>query len=78
MQFNVQLQDEIIELFDSGKFELHKWCSNSSELLQTLPQDKNEKKPLVGDNQSVKALGIIWKPDEDDFMLNFDPVILGI
>ncbi|XP_062704329.1 uncharacterized protein LOC109403153 [Aedes albopictus] len=73
----VRLKDEIIGLFDSGKFELHKWCSNSSEFLQTLPQDKIEKKLMVGEKQSVKALGIVWKPDEDVFMLNVDPVILG-
>nr|XP_029716551.1 uncharacterized protein LOC115259895 [Aedes albopictus] len=39
--------------------------------------DKIEKKLMVGEKQSVKALGIVWKPDEDVFMLNVDPVILG-
>ncbi|XP_062537903.1 uncharacterized protein LOC134206231 [Armigeres subalbatus] len=72
----IQLKDEIIGLFDSGKFELHKWCSNSKQFLQTLPQDKIEKKLLVGEKQSVKALGILWKPEEDVFELNVDPIVI--
>ncbi|XP_058449149.1 uncharacterized protein LOC131429118 [Malaya genurostris] len=60
--------------FICGKFDLHKWCSNSSEFLNQLPQDEIEQKLLADEESAVKALGIIWKPEADVFMFNVNPI----
>ncbi|XP_055542828.1 uncharacterized protein LOC129728416 [Wyeomyia smithii] len=66
----IHLKNELIAMFESGRFDLHKWCSNSSSFLEQLPDAKIEQKLLVGEKHAVKTLGIIWKPDEDVFMFN--------
>jgi hypothetical protein len=59
----IQVKDELLQLMDHGQLSLHKWCSNSPSLIQTLIEGVRETKTLlsIDGEQSVKALGIRWK-----------------
>ncbi|XP_025270380.1 uncharacterized protein LOC112639719 [Camponotus floridanus] len=64
-----QARDQVCELLHRGKFELRKWSSNSSKLLEDI-DTKNHglacNKNLQSDEQ-LKILGIVWNPSLDVF-----------
>ncbi|XP_026466074.1 uncharacterized protein LOC113369720 [Ctenocephalides felis] len=62
---------QLTELLSRGGFTLHKWASNCKELLEMLSQQKGEcNETFFSDGLGVvKALGLIWKPDEDVFKI---------
>ncbi|XP_058456569.1 uncharacterized protein LOC131433966 [Malaya genurostris] len=68
----IKLQTEITELLSKGGFVLRKWTSNKLQVLQGLSTDEiGTHSPLKFDeNETVKALGIAWEPEEDK--LRFD------
>lgn len=64
------LQRQLIDLLQSGGFELRKWTSNSSDLLAHLPESYLEINPLSLDletDTTVKILGLQWLPVLDVF-----------
>lgn len=72
----VYLHKEIIALLSKAGFELHKWSSNSEELLKFIPEENRE---LLGknensDNDSIKTLGLFWQPKKDIFCFNIEPL----
>lgn len=69
----VQLRDELIELLSKGKFALHKWYSNNKCLLQDIPEDKREQCSftLKDGSTSLKALGLMWDPNKDLFIMSY-------
>ncbi|KAF0738584.1 Integrase catalytic domain-containing protein [Aphis craccivora] len=67
-----RLQQEvsmILNLLNSAKLPLRKWCSNSQAVLQYI--NKEEQDPLftlnINDDDTVKSLGLCWKPIADEF-----------
>ncbi|GFW54423.1 integrase catalytic domain-containing protein [Trichonephila clavipes] len=71
-----QLQSQLKDALQSCGMNLHKWSSNSPELLNSsLSSDVEHSFSTVID-LSVKTLGISWKPFEDCFMRlsNYDNV----
>lgn len=64
----VQLKNELVELLGLGGFQLHKWCSNSPEVLKDIPEDiqQLEKVDLShDDNLFVKTLGLHYNVQSD-------------
>lgn len=62
-------QSQLISIMYAGKFELRKWSSNKSELLENIPPkfiEMNTSLDLQSD-QSIKTLGIHWHPHTDHF-----------
>jgi hypothetical protein len=49
--------------------KLRKWCSNSTEVLQTIPLEDRTIQPLLklDYKHSVKTLGLVWHPSSDKF-----------
>ena len=61
---HIQLKD----LMKEGGFELSKWTSNSTDVLNVIPDD--DKVAVKEDgvkSEPLKALGIVWSPQEDTF-----------
>lgn len=62
-----QLQQEVSSILNSAKLPLRKWCSNSQIVLKYI--NKEEQDPLftldIGDDDTVKSLGLCWKPWAD-------------
>ncbi|XP_055928745.1 uncharacterized protein LOC129959875 [Argiope bruennichi] len=61
------LQQQLIKMFARAGMSLHKWTSNSQELLNSFPTS-NPENTFPIDEQVSKALGMHWKPFEDLFI----------
>ena len=62
----------LTKLLSSGGFELRKWMTNSSVLLQQIPESLRETSEShsfddLSDPTFVRTLGLIWCPSEDVF-----------
>jgi hypothetical protein len=68
------LQKQLISLLERGGFELRKWTSNSSRLLQDLPDGHLESPVFLQDSLQphFTILGIHWSPTTDSFTYNLN------
>ncbi|XP_062714255.1 uncharacterized protein LOC134291019 [Aedes albopictus] len=67
----MQLTSEMLELASSGGFTLRKWNSNSSALMDQLPENLVDRRPeleLDTANTPVKTLGLLWDTTSDSFL----------
>ena len=71
-----QRQTELMKLMAKGGLELRKWSSNSSALLESIPEKLRESKSVleVDMGQTVKTLGIYWQPDKDMFLFRINEI----
>ncbi|GFW82125.1 integrase catalytic domain-containing protein [Trichonephila clavipes] len=67
LETDQQLQSQLKDALQSGGMNLHKWSSNSPELLNSSLSSDVEHSFSTDIDLSVKKLGIIWKPFEDYF-----------
>ena len=70
----IDAQQQLTQLLQSGGFKLRKWLSNSTEVVESVPEaDKTPQASLgVNSNQhctlpSSKTLGVMWFADKDVF-----------
>lgn len=71
------LQDEIISILSQACFSLHKWCSNDSSLISSVPEEKREIQSLYSfKSGSIRTLGIVWDFNNDvlRFGINLKPI----
>lgn len=63
-----ELKSQLVELLKLGSFSLHKWCSNSLEVLDGIPDEQKqfENIDMSGDNL-VKTLGLMYDVTSDTF-----------
>ena len=53
-------------LLDKAKFKIHKWASNSPEVLRHIPEkEKATVDPKTGISKLTKSLGVRWDPYKD-------------
>ena len=77
----ILLQQQLQDLFAAGGFKLHKWDSNSTEILNCIPQEirRNQAISKLGDSDNfVKTLGMEYNSSKDCFRfssadLSIDP-----
>ncbi|GFV86492.1 uncharacterized protein TNCV_2156851 [Trichonephila clavipes] len=64
-----KLQLELINLFKKAGMSLHKWCSNTPEILNSIPKEEQswDFHCQSSDQKTIKTLGIIWSPQFDYF-----------
>ncbi|XP_055622044.1 uncharacterized protein LOC129765659 [Toxorhynchites rutilus septentrionalis] len=70
------LQQEIDGLLSIACFGAHKWCSNSSKILDQIDDELRGTDFKVGDENSkviTKTLGIVWNPPDDWFSFSVTP-----
>lgn len=65
-------QKQISNILLGSCFELRKWASNSTAVLQGIPASDRECHESLAfeDGESIKALGIRWYPADDSFGFN--------
>jgi hypothetical protein len=64
-----QLQSDLIQLLQSGGFNLRKWSSNKDELLEGVSkaEDIQPEFTFKHKESTTKTLGLKWNPKEDQF-----------
>lgn len=60
------LQSQLKHMLDAGGMKLHKWNSNSEELMNSFQEQGHFFSTNL--DSSVKTLGIYWNPAEDQFL----------
>ncbi|KAJ0180173.1 hypothetical protein K1T71_004764 [Dendrolimus kikuchii] len=69
------LKDQLEKLFYKGSFTLHKWCSNCTQVLESIPKEKKYFDFLdINKNNIVKTLGL--KCDILNDELTFSPPMI--
>ncbi|XP_062557296.1 uncharacterized protein LOC134222169 [Armigeres subalbatus] len=66
----IRIFSELSELLRRGGFEVHKFCSNSVDVLNAIPKHLQEQQVSfdeAGLSNSIKTLGLIWNPQDDYF-----------
>ncbi|XP_065079562.1 uncharacterized protein LOC135702458 isoform X1 [Ochlerotatus camptorhynchus] len=79
VQLAKKLRQDLEKLMLKGGFPVKKWCSNSEEVLDGIPEEDRETLVSIQDssaNQVIKALGLLWDPKKDQFLFRVavDPV----
>jgi len=65
----IQTREQLTALMKCGQFELRKWTSNVPELIIDIPVDMRENSDhLIQRDESLKILGLSWKPSVDSFV----------
>ncbi|XP_066592940.1 uncharacterized protein [Prorops nasuta] len=71
------IQSQLVQLLDKGKFELSKWAFNSaSTALQDIPNDSSNANLNFNSenfNETSKVLGISWNTSSDSFQFIISP-----
>ena len=72
----IVLQRQLTTLLQTGGFEIHKWCSNHSEILTHLPQGQQEDVSThsIDSNDTTKTVGLEWSPNNDNFQFSVQQV----
>lgn len=68
-------KNQIINLLKHGGFEARKWASNSSELLEDVPDTHKQNFNISLDlenNNVLKILGLQWNPNKDVFFYSIN------
>lgn len=64
----IRLREDLQNLLARGGFVIRKWCSNSAAVLAGVPEEDKEKLKKIDDsNDTVKTLGMLWDPHNDQF-----------
>jgi len=69
-----QTREQVVSLLKQGGFTLHKWASNSPELLDDIDPTNHglaQSRELCEDD-SLKILGLTWNPNRDVFQFRVD------
>ena len=69
----IKLYEELSKLWKKAGMRARKWLSNSQKVLENIPDEDRATQLTLSDGSlpSVKALGILWKAEED--ILTFQP-----
>ena len=75
----METQRQLIDMLKGGGFNLRKWSSNSTEILEALPQDLREMKydfnlDLGQSEYVIKTLGMYLCPLKDEFLFKVQPI----
>ncbi|XP_055918507.1 uncharacterized protein LOC129950600 [Eupeodes corollae] len=70
-----ELKSELISLLGSGGFILKKWCANSLEIMEEVPENDREQCFKIKGSEVIKTLGTFWSPVEDMFHYEITPLL---
>ncbi|XP_065082000.1 uncharacterized protein LOC135704456 [Ochlerotatus camptorhynchus] len=73
----IEICKQLTELLRRGGFGVHKFCSNSEVVRNSIPVELQETLLNVEDadiNSVIKTLGLIWNPNDDYFTFIVNPL----
>ena len=64
-----KLQQDLSEMLSCAGFNLRKWLSNEAQVMQSIPEEHRVTGLEIPDGNLLtqKTLGVLWKPQEDEF-----------
>ncbi|XP_028157884.1 uncharacterized protein LOC114351044, partial [Ostrinia furnacalis] len=70
----IEASKQLKTVLSKGKFRLQKWCSNSPEFLKSLDEGEKSAKAHIDMKLDgiVKALGVSWDLENDEFKYNLN------
>lgn len=63
----LELKNEIINMLETAGFSVHKWATNSAELLSTIQETPESQVTFSPEESTTKVLGMIWNAEYDNF-----------
>ncbi|XP_065197551.1 uncharacterized protein LOC135829073 [Sycon ciliatum] len=76
----IRTQQTVQDILEQGSFHLRKWLSNSSEVMDGVPEADSSPQLAASINDhdncvlpSVKTLGVMWSAEDDTFAFEFKP-----
>ncbi|CAH2084582.1 unnamed protein product [Euphydryas editha] len=68
-----ELKGQLIGLLKLGNFKLHKWCSNTNEVLNDIPEEHKyfDEIGLNKNDNTIKTLGIKYNINTDSFTFSY-------
>lgn len=72
----LRLQQDLVKTLMSYGFELKKWSSNTSALLEGIPKEDRASDSLSFEDErsTVQVLGLSWRPEEDSLGYDFSEI----
>ena len=75
----ISIYHQLTAILLLGGFELHKWATNSTQLLEQIPTEhravSNVKSFDNLSDSSVQTLGLLWHVDQDIFKIQLKPLV---
>lgn len=70
----IDLTNQLIQMLRGAGFELRKWASNSSKILDHIPCEYRDQNTacLFNSSDELKALGLCWASTQDVFHFNIN------
>ncbi|XP_055604756.1 uncharacterized protein LOC129752988 [Uranotaenia lowii] len=68
----IEIQRQLKAILLKGGFPVHKWCSNSTQLLEHIPVNEQETTKRYDEfdiNEAIKVLGVLWVPSTDQLLI---------
>lgn len=73
---SIALSQEVIALLKTGQFDMVKWNSNSTALMETIPESHRLSSAIEFDKTELhKILGLSWSPSADLFRFKVLPLV---
>ena len=69
----IKLRKDVSEVLKLANFKIRKWTSNSSSVMQSIPEDDRASFELEGNepvSQPTRVLGVRWTPKDDTLSVN--------
>ncbi|XP_043479886.1 uncharacterized protein LOC122509722 [Leptopilina heterotoma] len=70
----LELRNELIELTKKGGFNLRKWASNDSRLINDMTETSETELMSLHSIDTIKTLGIFWNPKDDTILYSVKPL----
>lgn len=71
------IRDEIIAILSRGGFSIRQWAANDTRIIHDLPNKALHEKYRLGDDHSLKTLGISWNVRDDKIHYLTRPIETG-
>ena len=69
----LEAKEQLVQLMGIAGMKIHKWMSNSGEILRSIPEDERASCTNVAlrqdDSRFVKTLGVRWTAEQDQFTM---------
>lgn len=69
VETGLRIQQNLMNVLEGYGFQLRKWCSNNSAILENIPEEFRETSSTfnIDEDDTIKTLGLLYQPKSDKF-----------